>query len=86
MEKHHKFSIWYVLIGVWIVLLIQNLISTFFAIKMIPYIQFLTLLKQNKVTEVAITANQIQGKFEMDEGAKNNIQSLYHFFERKRTS
>lgn len=66
MEKHHKFSVWYVLIGIWIVLLFQNLISTFFAIKTIPYSQFLTLLKENKITEVAITANQIQGRLRAD--------------------
>ena len=33
-----------------------------FAIKTIPYSEFLKLLKENKVTEVAISANQIQGK------------------------
>ncbi len=62
MEKHHKFSIWYVLLGVWIVLLIQHYMMTTLSIPTIPYSQFLTLLKDNRVTEVAITQNQIQGK------------------------
>jgi cell division protease FtsH len=66
MEKHHKFSIWYVLLGVWVVLLIHNYLSAAFAIRTIPYSQFLTLLKEKKVTEVAITANQIQGKMIVD--------------------
>jgi cell division protease FtsH len=66
MEKHHKFSIWYVLLGVWVVLLIQNYLGSVFAIKTIPYSQFLTLLKENKVMEVAISANQIQGKMKVD--------------------
>jgi len=66
MEKRHKFSIWYVLLGVWAVLLIQNSIASMFAISTIPYSQFLNLLKENKVTEVAITANQIQGKVKED--------------------
>jgi len=63
MEKHQKFSIWYVLLGVWIVLLIQNYLAATFSIKTIPYSEFLKLLKEHKVTEVAITANQIQGRF-----------------------
>ncbi|MFH1488087.1 MAG: ATP-dependent zinc metalloprotease FtsH [Pseudomonadota bacterium] len=66
MEKHHKFSIWYVLLGVWVVLLTQNYLSSTLAVKTIPYSQFLSLLKENKVGEVAITANQIQGKLKGD--------------------
>ncbi len=70
MEKRHKFSIWYVVLGVWVVLLIQNLLSSYFSIRTIPYSEFLKLLEENKVTEVAITANQIQGKLRPDEAAK----------------
>jgi cell division protease FtsH len=66
MEKHHKFSIWYVLLGIWIVLLIQNALSSYMAVKVIPYSQFLTFLKAKKVTEVAISANEIQGKMMID--------------------
>lgn len=62
MEKRHKFSMWYILLGIWVVLLIQNYLSSAFAIQTIPYSQFLELLKENKVAEVAISANQIQGK------------------------
>ena len=61
MEKHHKFSIWYILLAFWLVLIIQNYISTVMAIKTIPYSQFLGLVKDGKVTELAITENQIQG-------------------------
>jgi cell division protease FtsH len=66
MEKHHKFSIWYVLVGVWVVLLIQNYLASAFSIKTIPYSQFLKLLKEGKVSEVAISANKIQGKIKAD--------------------
>lgn len=62
MEKHHKFSIWYVLLGIWVVLLLQQYLVSVFAIKVIPYSEFLLLLRENKVTEVAVTANQIQGR------------------------
>jgi len=66
MEKHHKFSIWYVLLGIWVVLLIQNYLHAAFAIKTIPYSEFLEMLNANKVSEVAISANQIQGKLVED--------------------
>jgi cell division protease FtsH len=67
MEKHHKFSIWYVLLGVWVVLLVQDMILSTFAIQTIPYSQFLKTLKENKIVEVAISANKIQGKMKTDD-------------------
>jgi len=67
MEKHHKFSIWYVLLGMWVVLIIHNYIAAMYAVQVIPYSRFLDLLKNNRVAEVAITANQIQGTLK-DEG------------------
>ncbi len=69
MQKHHKFSIWYVLLGIWAVLIVHNLLVSAFAIKTIPYSEFLTLLKEGKIIEVAIRANQIQGKIK---GGDNN--------------
>ena len=66
MEKHQKFSIWYVLLGIWLVLIAQQYLGSFFSIEVIPYSQFLKLLKENKITEVAISANQIQGKMKVE--------------------
>jgi cell division protease FtsH len=76
MEKHHKFSIWYVLLGVWAVLIIQNYLASAFAIKTVPYSEFLNLLKKGKVAEVAITANQIQGKLK-DEAVDKGKKTLF---------
>jgi cell division protease FtsH len=74
VEKHHKFSIWYVLLGIWVVLLIQNYLGSALAIKTIPYSQFLSLLKEDKVTEVAISANQIQGKMKVDGADPSKVE------------
>ena len=74
MEKQHKFSIWYVLLGIWVVLLIQNVLSSYLAIKTIPYSEFLELLKQRRVSEVAISANQIQGKMLVDNRDPNKTE------------
>jgi cell division protease FtsH len=68
MEKHQKFSIWYVVLGIWLVLILHNFLVSAFAIKTIAYSEFLKLLKENKVIEVAISANQIQGKIKDGEG------------------
>ncbi len=66
MEKHHRFSIWYILLGVWFVLLAQQYIVSMFAMEIIPYSRFLKMLKEDKIAEVAITANHIQGKMRVD--------------------
>jgi cell division protease FtsH len=62
MEKHHKFSIWYVLVAVWIVLILQNFISHMFVIERIPYSEFIKALQNEKVVEVAVAQDRIQGK------------------------
>jgi len=62
MEKHHKFSMWYVILGIWGVLLLHNLMFSAMAVKTLPYSEFLKLLEQGKVSEVAVSANQIQGR------------------------
>jgi len=62
MKKHYKFSIWYFIIGIWLVLLMQNYLSSTMAVKTIPYSQFIQYLEQNKIAQVAISANEIQGR------------------------
>lgn len=68
MEKHHKFSIWYVLLGIWAVLILHNMLFSALSIRTIPYSEFLQLLQEGKVAEVAVSANQIQGKLGADSG------------------
>ncbi|MBN1663299.1 MAG: ATP-dependent metallopeptidase FtsH/Yme1/Tma family protein, partial [Deltaproteobacteria bacterium] len=76
MEKEHKFSVWYVLIGIWIVLIVQSYIASMFALKTIPYSQFMGLLKQGKIVEIAVTENQIQGKMKGTEGGTENFRTV----------
>ena len=71
MKKHYKFSIWYFIVGIWLVLIMQNYLASSFAVKTIAYSEFLDYLKQDKVAEVAITANAIQGRLKPEsEGAR----------------
>ncbi|MGV8081152.1 MAG: ATP-dependent zinc metalloprotease FtsH [Syntrophales bacterium] len=76
MEKKHRFSIWYVFLAIWAVLLIQSYLASFFAAQVIPYSQFLTLLKSGKITEIAITANQIQGKMKVEGGKAEDTKAF----------
>jgi len=57
MEKHHRFSIWYVLIAVWIVQM--------FAVERVPYSEFVKALQAGRVVEVAITQDRLQGKMKV---------------------
>ena len=66
MEKHHKFSIWYVVLGVWVVLIVHNYLASMLAVQRIPYSTFLSLLEEGKVVEIAVSANEIQGKMKAD--------------------
>ncbi|MFY9397274.1 MAG: ATP-dependent zinc metalloprotease FtsH [Desulfomonilia bacterium] len=67
MEKRHKFSLWYVLIGIWVVLIIQSYLSSLFAVQSVPYSEFLGLLREGRVTEIAVSENEIQGVMLDDE-------------------
>jgi len=66
--KKAQILLWYALIGIWVVLIIQSYLSALFSIQMIPYSQFLALLKSGKILEVAVSANQIEGKMKLDNG------------------
>ena len=68
MEKQQKFSIWYVVLGVWLVLIVHNLLYSVFSVETIPYSEFLQLVKNGRVAEVAISQNQIQGRLTDMEG------------------
>jgi len=62
MEKHHKFSIWYVLIAIWIVFILQHTIAQTFRVQQISYSEFLKNLQNGEIVEIAITQDRIQGK------------------------
>ncbi len=76
MDKKQKVSIWYVILGIWFILIIQNLLVTAFAIKTIPYSEFLKLLKENRIVHVAISANQIEGKLKDKTGEERMFRTV----------
>jgi cell division protease FtsH len=73
MEKHHKFSLWYVLLGIWVVLIIHNILFSALSIETIPYSRFLEMVENGEVAEVAVTQNQIQGRMKTEDGGAGKL-------------
>ena len=57
-------------LGVWLVLIIHNLLYSAFSVETIPYSEFLQMVKNGRVAEVAISQNQIQGRLADIEGSQ----------------
>ncbi len=66
MDKKVRFHLGYLLLALLGVLLLQDLFATRFGPKAIPYSEFTRLLTENKVEEIVITSDQIQGKLKED--------------------
>ncbi len=63
LEKHHKFSVWYVLLGIWFVLILNNMIYSYISPTRLAYSEFLDVLKQDKIKEIAISDQNISGTY-----------------------
>jgi cell division protease FtsH len=77
MEKQHKFSIWYVLIAVWVVLIIQHSIAQTFRVQQISYSEFLKALQDGRVAELAVAQDRIQGKIKTEEGGREVEKAFF---------
>ncbi|QJT11110.1 ATP-dependent zinc metalloprotease FtsH [Oceanidesulfovibrio marinus] len=60
MDKK-RFNIWYILLAVWGVLIIQSFISQQYGPRNIPYSEFLGALNQGRIKEVAVRENVMEG-------------------------
>ena len=70
MESKHKFSIWYVILTIWGVLILQNMIASQFQLKNLPYSEFLSELQAGRIIEVAISKGRIIGKMKPPHGVE----------------
>ncbi|MGD9355019.1 MAG: AAA family ATPase, partial [Desulfobacterales bacterium] len=68
MKKQHKFSIWYVILGIWGVLILHNMIASALVVKTISYSEFNKLVNEGRVTDISISADQIQGRMFTPDG------------------
>jgi cell division protease FtsH len=73
MEKKHKFNIYYILMAVWGVLILQNLIFGQFRPKVIPYSEFIDAVMNDRVIEISVGADTITGRMK---GGENNQEEV----------
>ncbi len=76
LEKHHKFSLWYVLLGIWFVFILNNMIYNYTAPTKLAYSEFLTNLRQDKVKEIAIGDQFISGTYLDEKGAEKSFTTV----------
>ena len=68
MEKKHRFNIFYVLMAVWGVLILQNMIFAQFRPRVIAYSEFIQAVLDDKVLEIAVGQDTITGKMKDENG------------------
>jgi len=56
MNKKISFSIWYVFLAIWAVILVHDFIHTLQKVEELPYSEFKTLVSSNQVAEVSVTS------------------------------
>jgi cell division protease FtsH len=71
MEAKTKYSIWYVVIAIWAIIIIQNFVASQFAPRVLPYSEFLKALKESQIIEVVITEGRIAGKMKVTENEQS---------------
>ncbi len=77
MEQKTKFSIWYVIAAIWGVVLLQDFIAAQYRPRTVPYSQFLTALRDNRVSEVVISQGRIAGKMKItEEGQEKEVRFI----------
>ncbi len=70
MNKKISFSIWYVFLAVWAVILVHDFISALQKIEELPYSEFRQLVAADKVAEVAVGSHTLTGKLKPEGDAK----------------
>ncbi|MEK7268620.1 MAG: ATP-dependent zinc metalloprotease FtsH [Nitrospirota bacterium] len=64
--KQKQFSIWYVLIALWALMLFQIFVTPFFNPSEIPYSEFTAAVAADKVEEVSVSSTVINGRMKPD--------------------
>ena len=64
--KQRQFSIWYMFIALWVLMLIQMFLPSFFNPTEIPYSEFKESVAAGSVTEISVSPHVIHGKMKDD--------------------
>lgn len=75
VNKKVSFSIWYVILAIWAIILIQDFVRALHKIEELPYSEFKTLVLTDKVAEVSVGSQILRGKLK-PEGESKDQQSF----------
>jgi cell division protease FtsH len=70
MNKKISFSIWYVFLAIWAVILVHDFIDALQKIEELPYSEFKTLVANGKVAEVSVGSHSLTGKLKPEGESK----------------
>ncbi|MDE3225576.1 MAG: AAA family ATPase, partial [Nitrospirota bacterium] len=70
MNKKLSFSIWYIFLAIWAVILVHDFIHALQKIEELPYSQFKTLVATGKVAEVSVSGQILTGKLKPEGESK----------------
>ena len=70
VNKKISFSIWYVFLAIFAVILVHDFIVAMQKLEELPYSEFRTLVAAGKVAEVTVTHQTLTGKLKPEEGSK----------------
>jgi cell division protease FtsH len=70
MNKKVSFSIWYVFLAIWAVILLHDFISALNKVEEVPYSRFKQMVAEGKVAEVSVSTQTITGKLKSVEDKK----------------
>ncbi len=70
VNKKISFSIWYVFLAIFAIVIVHDFIVATQKLEELPYSEFRTLLAAGKVAEVTVTHQRVTGKLKSDEGDK----------------
>lgn len=77
MEKKTQINVWYVLIAVWAIIMLQHWWSGKQAVETIPYSEFQSLLRNNQIAEIGIADRYIRGTLKSPQGSgRSQIYTL----------
>ena len=70
VNKKISFSILYVFLAIFAVVLVHDFIVAMQKVEELPYSEFKTLLTAGKVAEITLTQQRLTGKLKQEEGSK----------------
>ncbi|MBA5868263.1 MAG: ATP-dependent zinc metalloprotease FtsH [Nitrospira sp. CR1.3] len=70
MNKKISFSIWYVFLAIWAVILVHDFIHALQKIEELPYSEFKNLVAAEKVAEVSVSTQTLTGKLKPENESK----------------